>query len=141
MDELEQLQQPQYDPHPVKHGLGMAAGYGIAVKSLLNAQKLKKEVPDYKQVRKKYDKILKELKIYETENKMGDALKEYVKNHSLKEDVDKIKNHLKNDKMFETVSKVRGFKALGALGLGIGGYNTYKMAVDDINRHPVVENI
>jgi len=135
-------QDQQYNPHPFMHTLGIGAGglmgihYGIR-----KAHQYKSGIPNYGAAKKQYKNISKDISNYNLNGgQPGEHLSNYMKENNLS-DVKDAEKFMRNDDTYRGLLKVKGARALGLLGLGVAGYNAYKLAFNDINRHPVVENV
>jgi len=146
------IQQPQqqnngYNPSPFTHAGIMGAGLGVGYYGFNKANTIKNGVENYGTQKKYFNKVDNELSRYnnlESKNKgsgvIGDNLNNYMKSNNI-EDVNKVKGHLLNNDAYRGITKVKGYRALGLLGLGTTLYGGYKMVSQDMSRHPVLNGV
>ena len=139
-----QVQQEQQQPakHPFLHTLGILGGGYLGYKGFRGAYDEVSGIDNLDEHKKQFKTFQKEYFNYlKDKENIGENLQRYMNENSIKSADDAYKHMMNEHPVYSKLNKARGFKALGILGLGIGAYNTYKLLTNDINNHPVVENI
>ena len=136
-------QDQQYNPHPFIHMGGIGAGSLLGIHyGIRKAHQYKSGIPNYGDAKKKYSNIRKDISNYNLDKgNPGEHLSNYMKENNLSTVKDAEKFMRNKDEAYRGLLRVRGARALGTLGLGVAAYNGYKMVANDMNRHPVLENM
>ena len=113
---------------------------GGAASGLYGAKKYKQtrdSVKEYSKKAKEYKQRLKDIVSFKETGEMSEKLKSLAKKHKAFND-SALKAVLKDE--YKPIVKARRYGALGILGTTIGMYGA-KKTLDDINPHPVMEDI
>jgi len=139
-----QSQQPQqnngYNPSPFTHIGVMGAGLGATYYGVKKSGQIKNGIENYGAQKKYFNNINSDLSKYKKNNVIGSNLKNYMTQNNIN-DVANVKSNLKNNNVYRDLGKMKGYKALGLLGLGTALYGGYKMVSQDMSRHPVLNDV
>jgi len=113
---------------------------GGAASGLYGAKKYKQtrdSTKEYSKKAREYKQRLKDIVSYKETGEMSEKLKDLAKKYKAF-DGSALKTVLKDE--YKPIVKARRYGALGILGTTIGVYGA-KKTLDDINPHPVMEDI